>query len=142
MTALSIVDVHLLVRSDNKILLQLRQNTGYGDGNYHFPAGHLEESETISQAACREAHEELGITIAPADLTLTYLLHQYSRQSRIGLFFETTRWTGVPSVLEPDKCKALDWFDSFYLPPNMVPYARYVLEEIANGHTLGVYGWP
>ena len=37
---------YLLLIKDNKILLGLRQNTGYMDGFYHLPAGHKEEGES------------------------------------------------------------------------------------------------
>ena len=137
----SIVDVHLLIWQGDKLLLQLRQNTGYGDGSYHLPAGHLEEGETVLEASCREALEELGIVIASTDLNFNYLLHQHSSGSRIGLFFGVNCWSGVPKIQEPDKCEELAWFSSRSLPTNMIPYARHALKEIELGRTLGVFGW-
>ncbi len=139
--ATSIVDLHLLFRRGDTLLLQLRQNTGYGDGCYHLPAGHLEEGENVLEAACREASEELGIVTDPADLDLKFLLHQYSKGSRIGFFFEVTRWSGTLAIREPEKCAALEWFRQTGLPANMIPYARYALEEINSGRTHGIFGW-
>lgn len=37
-----IVAVHLILQQDDKILFQLRKNTGYGDGLYSLPGGHVE----------------------------------------------------------------------------------------------------
>ena len=46
--------------ADNKILyLVIKDN----NGNYGFPKGHLEENETMEQAAIREIKEETGIEV-------------------------------------------------------------------------------
>jgi hypothetical protein len=46
----SIVDVHLVLRRDGKILMGRRANTGYGDGLLHLPSGHLERGESVIEA--------------------------------------------------------------------------------------------
>jgi 8-oxo-dGTP pyrophosphatase MutT (NUDIX family) len=52
-----------------EVLLQLRQGTGFMDGHWAAAAaGHVEAGESVLEAAVREATEELGITIDPADL--------------------------------------------------------------------------
>jgi 8-oxo-dGTP pyrophosphatase MutT (NUDIX family) len=37
-----------------------RAGTGFGDGAYSLPCGHMDGGETAAQAAQREAAEELG----------------------------------------------------------------------------------
>jgi hypothetical protein len=54
----AIVDVHLLMFDHGHVLLGKRQNTGFDDGCWHLPSGHLEPGETIAEAAAREAHED------------------------------------------------------------------------------------
>jgi len=44
-----LVAVHLFLLQDNKILLSKRYNTGYEDGNWNVPAGHVEEGESVPQ---------------------------------------------------------------------------------------------
>ena len=122
------VDLHLIIRDRTKILMGVRKNTGFCDGMYHLPAGHLEDGETITSGAAREAKEELGIDIDQADLALVHVMHQ--REGRLSLFFEVKKWAGHIVNAEPDKCEALDWISKDDLPENSVPYARAALELI------------
>lgn len=61
-----IVDVNLLLRDGDSILLGLRRG-GFAAGMYSPPAGHLELGESVRDALIRETREEIGITIAPGD---------------------------------------------------------------------------
>ena len=109
-----IVDLHLILRRGDGILLGLRRNTGYSDGMYHLPAGHLEDGETVIAGAIRGARDELGVDIDPADLRLVHVMH--NRSGRVSFFFEVARWSGDIINAEPDKCAALDWFAADRLP--------------------------
>jgi 8-oxo-dGTP diphosphatase len=134
-----IVDLHLILRQDVRILFGLRRNTGFSDGMYHLPAGHLEDEETISAGAIREAKEELGIDIHPDDLHLVHVMHQ--RSGRLSLFFEVGKWSGDLVNAEPHKCESLDWIPAGRLPENIVPYAAIALQFIRDGENVGTYGW-
>jgi 8-oxo-dGTP diphosphatase len=134
-----IIDLHLVLRSGPGILMGVRKNTGYCDGMYHLPAGHLEDDETISAGAVREAKEELGIDIHPGDLRLVHTMHQ--RSDRLSLFFDVDKWSGNITNAEPDKCELLDWLVPDRLPDNVVPYARVALQLIQQGRTMGLFGW-
>src|ERR1017187_7851758 len=66
-------DVHLLLLNpEGLVLFGRRQNTGFEDGAWHVPAGHLEASESVVQALIREAKEEVGVTIAPEDVEFAH----------------------------------------------------------------------
>jgi len=74
--------VHLfLVGTDGAVLLLRRCNTGYEDGNWSVVAGHLDGSEEVKTAAIREAREEVGVTIDPADLAIVGVMHRKSTDS-------------------------------------------------------------
>ncbi|MEA2910855.1 MAG: 8-oxo-dGTP diphosphatase [Bradyrhizobium sp.] len=134
-----IVDLHLILRSGARILMGVRKNTGFCDGMFHLPAGHLEEQETIFAGAIREAKEELGIDIHPGDLCLVHTMHQ--RSGRLSLFFEVGKWSGKITNAEPHKCELLDWLLPDRLPENAVPYARAALQHIQAGQNVGTFGW-
>lgn len=48
------VSVQLILKKDNNVLLLRRYNTGFADGHYALPAGHVEENEEIFEVSCKE----------------------------------------------------------------------------------------
>lgn len=134
-----IVDLHLILRDGDKVLLGLRRNTGYADGLYHLPAGHLDADETVWAGAAREAKEELGIDIRATDLEVVHTMHQ--RTDRMSFFFAVRRWSGEIANAEPEKCEQLAWFALPGFPENTVAYARAALERIQRGERVSTFGW-
>jgi 8-oxo-dGTP pyrophosphatase MutT (NUDIX family) len=137
-----IPEVHLLLFRDDRILLLKRFNTGYADGHYSVVAGHVDGHETARSAMAREALEEAGLAIDPADLRLCHVIHRRSDGERISFFFSTDRWMGEPRNLEPHKCSELAWFALSALPEPMVPYVRHAIEQARDGCVYSEYGWP
>jgi 8-oxo-dGTP diphosphatase len=126
--------VYLIFRDGDKILLLKRTNTGYMDGFYSLPSGHLEGGEPAIMAAVREAKEEVGADIDPEDLRLVHTLHRKAEDGnheRIDLGFEVKKWRGTLVNAEPHKCDGLKWAASGDLPQNTIPLIRQILEEIA-----------
>ena len=119
-----IAAVYLLFRRDDEILLLLRANTGYEDGNYGLVSGHVDGDEPLAQAAAREAREEAGVKIDPHDLALRTVMHRRQDDERVEFFFEPSRWRGEIRNMEPEKCAALSWFPIGALPDNTIPYIR------------------
>lgn len=126
---------------DGKVLLGLRVNTGYADGMYSLPAGHVEDGETLTDCVIRESKEEIGITIVATDLTLVHTMHRKENDIRMDFFFTVKRWTGVPTNCEPDKCDRLVWFPLESLPTNTVPYIRAAIELWQKGIIYSERGW-
>jgi ADP-ribose pyrophosphatase YjhB (NUDIX family) len=139
---LIVIDVHVLLIRGDEVLLSKRRGR-YGDGMWHLPAGKLEEGESVSAAAVREAEEEVGVRIAEEDLRLVHTLHARGDGvgSRMGLFFEVRRWGGEPVNREPDKCYELAWFRRDRLPDNMIPYPLAGVHGYLEGVPFGVLGW-
>ena len=80
------VAVHLFFIRDRQILLLRRFNTGYEDGKYSVVAGHIEAGETVTQAAIREAYEEVGVVLEPADMQVVHVMHRRSDDERVDFF--------------------------------------------------------
>ncbi|KFC06356.1 putative MutT family protein [Trabulsiella guamensis ATCC 49490] len=132
--------VYLILRNENNVLLSRRMNTGYGDGQWSLPAGHVEENESALSAIIREAEEETGIHIQPDNLTLVYTFHRRDAgRTYIELWFETKKWDGIPEIREPDKCSGLEWFSISALPMDIMPYVRDVLMLYPQSH-FGIWG--
>jgi 8-oxo-dGTP pyrophosphatase MutT (NUDIX family) len=135
-------DVHLLLlSSDRRILFGCRQNTGFEDGAWHLPAGHLEAGESVVQALIREAKEEVGVSIAPGDVEFAHIMHSSSSGGRAAFFFTVRQWDGTPENREPGKCSGLAWFRLDGLPERMIGYCRVALGHIAASQPFSVYGW-
>lgn len=130
----SLVAVYVKVtNAQDEILLLRRANTGYRDGYYDMPAGHLEAGETLRQAMVRELEEETGLVAQEEDMHFLELLHRISGDRvYLDVFFELKTWQGEPAIMEPEKCDDLGWFPSDKLP-NIVPHQRQVIQDITNG---------
>jgi ADP-ribose pyrophosphatase YjhB (NUDIX family) len=137
----NITSGYLLLVKGNTILLSRRYNTGYEDGKYSVPAGHLEEHETIRQCAIREGLEEVGITIQPENLDLVHVMHRKQEDERIDYFFLVQQWGGEITNNEPDKCDDLQWFPLDKLPENTIPYIRSAIEMYQKKVIYSEFGW-
>ncbi len=128
-----------LLDGDGRVLLQLRQGTGYRDGYWAAAAaGHVEAGESVHAAACREAAEELGVTVEPADLVPLTAMHRTAPtgleiDQRVDFFFTCPRWTGEPRTMEPAKSAGLGWYPLDALPDPVVPHERVVLDGLRTG---------
>lgn len=71
-----IPSVFLMLKKENDVLLQRRYGTGFQDGQYTFPSGHVEANETPTVAACRETLEETGIMVEPKDVKFEQVLYR------------------------------------------------------------------
>lgn len=131
------VACYLILEKDNKILLQKRQNSGYFDGYYSVPAGHLEEKETCIDCIIREAKEEIGIDIKRENTDLIFTLGASENSNYICLFFKANKFDGDIKIMEPEKCSELTFFDIDNLPENLVPELRTFLEDRKNGLIYG-----
>lgn len=132
-----------------EVLLQLRQNTGYRDGHWAAAAaGHVEADESVFAAACREAAEEVGVKIEPADLEPLTTMHRTHANrdpvdERVDFFFGCRRWAGEPRLMEAAKAADLAWFPLAALPDPVVPHERYVLDGLRENSlpTITTFGF-
>jgi 8-oxo-dGTP diphosphatase len=135
------VTVHLFLLRGEQILMLRRFQTGFADGFYSVPAGHLDGGEPVRLAAVREAEEEIGISIQPDDLSFAGVIHRHQDDECIDFFMLVKDWSGEPFNAEPEKCDDLRWVDMDYLPENTVPYVRQAIENFRLGVPFEEFGW-
>ncbi|MBI2635632.1 MAG: NUDIX domain-containing protein [Parcubacteria group bacterium] len=124
--------VYLFLRKGKEILLGRRRGSGYYDGWYSVPAGHVEAGELPIGGLVREMKEELGIDINPKDLILVHTMYRTKHDEtgeRLDLFFKCKKWFGEVRINEPDKCDDLRWFPIKKLPENMMHHVKTALEN-------------
>ena len=133
-----------------QLLLQLREGTSYMDGHWAAAAaGHVEAGESVLEAAAREAEEELGIAIDPADLVPLCAMHRTVAphgpvDERVDFFFECRLWAGTPRIQEADKSTDLRWFPLDALPEPVVPHELQVMTAVRDGSLTPIvtHGFP
>lgn len=106
-----------------QVLLQRRQNTGFGDGMWDFAcSGHVEEGEFPSSACVRECMEELGISAKEEDFSLFTLIYKKDGETTyVNPYFHLKAYAGEPRINEPSKCSELKWFFDGDLPADLLP---------------------
>jgi 8-oxo-dGTP diphosphatase len=135
------VTVHLFFFRDNQILLSRRFNTGFADGQYSVPAGHLDGAETVIAAARREAQEEVAVQINEENIHYSSVMHRLDGDERVDFFVHVQEWEGEPVNAEPDKCDEIRWVDMDDLPTNTIPYIRRALYNHRTGIKFDEFGW-
>jgi len=128
--------VYVFLEKDKKFLIARRCNTGYQDGNYQVPAGHVDEGELPTEAMVREAKEEVGIDVSAADLELVHVSYRPKHDhtaDRVDFFFRTRTWRGEIKNMEPEKCDDLKWVGLNELPENMTFHVRDAMECMQKG---------
>jgi len=128
--------VYLVLKKDGKILIARRCNTGYEDGKYQVPAGHVEAGELPVEALVREVEEEIGIQVSPEDLQFVHVSYRPKHDptgSRVDFFFTAFRYEGEVTNKEPHKCDDLRWAAPNELPENMSPHVLNAIQHIERG---------
>ena len=133
--------VYLIMREENKVLLIRRFNTGWMDGMYSLPAGHVDGNETVQTAMAREAKEEINLDILPEDLSVLHIMHRKSDYEYFDFFLEAKKYTGILKNNEVDKCDEIKWFQIDSLPENTLIYVKEAFKQISEGKNFSSFGF-
>ena len=138
-----IPEVHLFLMDDDRVLLLRRCNTDYENGNYSVVAGGVEANEEITAAAIREASEEVGIAVRPADIEVVGVMHRKGSDGVVSVaFFLTARsWSGEIVNAEPVNHDEVSWHSVDSLPDNMIAYVRNAFINHRQGGFYDTVGW-
>lgn len=135
------ISVQLILEKENKILLMKRKNTGYEDGKYSLPGGHVKANEEIRKALIREAKEEIGIDLDIKDMEFYKVMNRKvsKQQEYIDFIFKTKHWTGEITNEESDKCEEIIWVNKKEIPKNTLSFISQMLEN--DKSTYLPYNW-
>jgi len=140
----SVIDAHVLLRRNGRVLLLRRAGDVFASGQFCLPSGHLEDGESVPEAAARETFEETGIFLDPAGLRHVVSIHQRNpgnADTRIGFAFTPDRWEGEPVIAEPHKHSELAWASPDALPADTAEYTAAVITAAERGLAFTLNGW-
>lgn len=139
--------VHVLLvrpggaRVTEEIFLLRRAGTGFMDGFYVPPGGHLHAGESVAQAAGRECLEETGVT--PARLEpLCVLPYRSGRHQGFNFVFAGGELPAQPHLAEPAASDQADWHPVDALPEPVAPWLDTALELRRRGDWFQELHWP
>jgi 8-oxo-dGTP pyrophosphatase MutT (NUDIX family) len=137
------VDVFAVLLRGEEVLFTRRAGAIPGSGQWALPSGRLEAGEDVVTALRRELAEELGIGVIPADVRGFGVTHARPPEGpgRLGLGFRLSRWSGEPSIREPEKCSGLAWHRLDRTPEPLMEYTRLILDLFRSGDIVSRYGW-
>ena len=123
---------------DNDKVLLVQQSSG----NWGFPKGHLEKGESETEAAIRETKEEIGINIFKKNLKFAgFYYNNIDSKVYCYTYFHISIYEGNPTIAEPEKCSALEWFDINNLPEKIIPDRKTAIENFMSNIYFGEIGW-
>lgn len=130
----------------DEILMIRRANTGWCDGEYTLPAGHIDAGETALRSCIHEAREEVGLEIFETDLILRNVTQfqqiNNADENYVNFFFECRNYSGTAKIGEPNKCDDLIWIKPEKL--NEIPVidsVKFSLEKILGGEVFASWGF-
>lgn len=125
---------HTLLFRNGQVLLLRRARTGYLDGRYALPGGHLQRGESIVACAVRECLEETGLVLDPANVHPAAVMPYRSEdQQGIDFILVCDAVSGEPRLAEPERCDDVRWFGVDALPPNTAPYIERAIAMTRRG---------
>ncbi len=122
------IAVFVLLKKDEKIFMLRRANTGWADGMWTIPSGHVEKGETVIEAAIKETKEEAGVSVLPEDLRFVHV-HAVGEEY-VNFYFVASAWEGDPHLAEPDTCSEVAWVSIDSIPVDTILQVRSLIKEI------------
>lgn len=134
-------------RAGGRVLMLRRgPRAKFGRGLWDLPVGKCDPGEPVTAAAVRELHEETGLVVEPADLTLAQVVHgargAEAPNGFLTVVFRTERWSGRPVNREPEKHAEVTWVPLNALPEEVVHSTGLTLTAALHGPpSVTLPGW-
>jgi|SRR3989344_2978008 len=99
--------VYAIIQNGEKILLLKRFNSGWMDGRYTLPSGHIDQRESPTGAVIREIKEETSVAVEKENLELVHVM--YEKDAYIDFYFKVTSYSGEITHAEPERSSEILW---------------------------------
>lgn len=111
----------VIINEQGQIFLAKRGEEARNEkGKWECPGGAMDFGESFEETITREMKEEFGIEIEVGDPLEPYNdIIKEEKQHWVAIAFLCKIKSGIPKILEPDKCDAIGWFsleDSHRMP--------------------------
>lgn len=119
----------IICNPQGEILLGKRKNA-YKSGYFGTPGGHVELTESVTDACKREVMEETGIAITTNHLEYVGVVRELQDEGPntfIHFGFVIRNFTGEVINKEPHKCEGWKYFAPEALPENILPGHKAVI---------------
>lgn len=134
---------HTIIIKDGRVLMLRRFNTGWMDGLFTVPGGHIEANEPATSGAARELFEETGLRVNAESLEHAITVHRKNEEGDVYFdeYFIAHEWDGEPSITEPHKSDAIEWIKMDELGDMVVPSIMRALQNYQIGKRYSEDGW-
>jgi 8-oxo-dGTP diphosphatase len=92
-----------------KLLVLQRKDTGWEDGKWTVPSGHVEPGESVLAAAARELEEETGLAAPPLPARAVRHVSLRPDAGYTDFLIDAGTTSEVPGNTEPHACSDLRW---------------------------------
>ena len=135
------VGVGAVVIEKGKVFITLRGKKARNEvGKWEIPGGGVEFGETLKDAIKREIKEENDFDIEIVELLgVNDHIIKEEKQHWVSPTFICKIKSGVPKIMESDKCEAIGWFtldEASKLPLSIV--TKYDIELLKNKYPAGL----
>jgi 8-oxo-dGTP diphosphatase len=117
-----------------ELLLGLRKNTGYQDGCWGLPSGHVMRGEMPAKGAVRELKEEIGVEVSEGELVCFAVGNRLGNNKdgdRVDFYFLAKEWRGEVQNVEDQKCERWEWHALRDMPENLMSFLPEALQRLA-----------
>lgn len=140
------VDLVLRYTRGDRLLAGLRRG-GFAAGEWDSPSGKLEPGAALEHGMAREALEETGLRLPPAQLRVAAMTHRHPPDGvpRIGVFFHLEADPaphGKPVIAEPAKCAELRGAPLDAPPRPLLRHTEIGIELFRSGRRYAAVDWP
>lgn len=102
----------LLMRNGRVILVHRLPSRDWAPDTWDLPGGHVEQTESESEALSREMREEIDVTVDPTMMAVVARLS--GPNFHVG-YYRVDSWVGEPRNAAPEEHSEVGWFSTMDL---------------------------